>query len=372
MMTDVHDAPPPEAPFDLASLGLPAELILAPGLYFDLDEDVYHAAFGLSSTGIKDFRVSPYWWWSKSALNPRRDVVLADEKNSPAKDLGKAFDARIICGKEYFDAHYAPELTHADHPKSLRTADDIRAWLVEQGLPKSGNKDVLISRALEHDPTVSIWDVIENGYLAENEGKTLIAGEWMDKIEMAAGLIELHPELSKALLGGAPQVSIVWDCPKTGVRCRARYDYLKPKLIVDLKTLEPRGDMPLEAAIGKEIGFRKYHIQSSFYREASAQIPGFIKRGQVFGTPPEGFLDSLARHPVKKWAWIFQLKGPAPQAFGYMLPDESLLWQLGEIECDNAKHSFRHCLNKYGALPWIDPVGFRNLDDANVPAWSLA
>lgn len=372
----IHDLgpvePPPEPPFDLALLGLAPERILAPGVYFDLDEDTYHAAFGLSYSGIKDFRVSPFLWWCKSALNPRLEKVLAEEKNSEARTLGHAFDARIICGKDYFAAHYAAALSHADHPDSLRTVDDLKGWLETKGLPKTGKtKAELIERVLAADPAAKIWDAILDGYLKEHEGKEFLDPDWMEKIEVAAALIERHPELSKALQGGAPQVSVIWNCEKTGIPCRARFDYLKQKLIVDLKTFEPRGDLPLESAIGKEIGFRKYYIQAAMYAEAAAQIPAFIAAGKVFGNAPAGFLDKLASHPKKQWAWIFQAKGPAPQSFGYALPESSMLWNIGNAEVDNAKHKFRHCLDVYGADPWIEPTGFRNLDDANVPAWSL-
>ena len=373
MIDDVHPAPPSEKPFDMRALNIPAALGLAPGLYFDLDEETYHRSFGLSYSGIKDFRISPLTWWAKSPLNPAQAEVLAEEgPSSEAKNLGKAFDARIICGKDYFYSRYVPAITHADYPNSLKTADDLKGWLEEHGLKKTAKtKQELIDRVLEHQPSAQIWDAILSGYAKANAGKEFIDGKWLHKIEVAARLIEGHPELSKALQGGAPQVSVVWDCPKTGVRCRSRFDYLKSRLITDLKTFAPQGDAPIDMAIGKEIGFRKYFIQACFYDEAAAQIPGFIKAGKVIGTPPAGFLDALVKHPKKEWAWIFQIKGPAPMAYGYTLPKQSMLWQIGESMIDSVKHEFRHCLDTYGALPWIDPKGFMALDDSNVPAWAL-
>lgn len=365
------EAPPPEPPFDLSSLGLGATA-LAPGLYFGLSDDIYHSGFALSYSGMKDFRVSPYLWWAKSPLNPRLEAVRADEKASEAKTLGQAFDARIICGKDYFAARYAQQLTHSDHPDSLRTTDDLKGWLATEGLPRTGTKDALIERVLGHSPSTKIWDVILDAYQQEHTGKTFLDADWMEKIELAAAMIEKHPELSKALQGGAPQVSVIWNCEKTGIPLRARFDYLKQKMIVDLKSFEPRGDLPLEMAIGKEIGFRKYHLQAAMYCEAAAQIPGFIKAGKVYGDAPEGLLDKLLRHKDKEWAWIFQIKGPAPQAFGYVLPKQSMLWSLANAEIDNAKHQFRACLDVYGADPWIEPSGFRPVDDANVPSWSLS
>ena len=368
---DPH-GPPPEPIYDLSSI-VPPEKLLAPGVYFDLDENIYHAAFALSSTGIKHLRVSPYDWWVRSALNPRQAEVSAEEV-SDAREMGKAFDARIICGKDYFYARYAPAISPADpaYKGVLRTADDLREWLETRGYGKQGKtKDILIGRVLEADPTARIWDVILDGYQKQHKDKTLLDYGLIEKIELAAAMIEKHPELSKALSGGAPQVSVVWYCEATGVLCKARFDYLKPKLIADLKTFEPRGDIPIEMAIGKEIGFRKYYVQSSFYREASMQIPDFIRAGKVFGNPPPGILDLLLKHKDKEFAWVFQIKGVAPTAFGYVLPKTSILWTLGEAICDQAKHTFRHHLDVYGALPWIDPTGFRNLDDANVPSWSL-
>jgi hypothetical protein len=376
LLNDVHFAAPPEQAFDVAALNLAPEKVLEPGIYFNLDEETYHGSFALSYSGIKDLRVAPLQWWAKSPLNPQQAEVLEEiGPSSEAKMLGQAFDARIICGREYFGERYAPTITHADYADSLRTVDDLKGWLEERGLKKTAKtKDELVAHVLEADSTAKIWDAILEGYLAHHEGKTMLDPKWIGKIELAAAMIEKHPDLSRALSGGAPQVSIIWDCPKTGVRCKSRLDYLKAKLITDLKTLDPNargGDLPLEAAIHKEIGFRKYYVQAYFYREAAGFIPGFIKSGQVFGTPPAGFLDALLKHPDKKFGWIFQIKGAAPMAHGYILPESSMLWQQGEIICDNAKHEFRRCLDTFGALPWVDPTGFRNLDDTAVPAWAL-
>ena len=94
----------------------------------------------------------------------------------------------------------------------------------------------------------------------------------MEKIELAAALIERSPRTVQGAEGRRAQVSIVWNCEKTLIPLRARFDYLKQKLIVDLKTFEARGDLPLENAIGKEIGFRKYHIQAAMYVEAQRRF----------------------------------------------------------------------------------------------------
>lgn len=370
MTTDLNpDGPPPEAPFDISKI-VPRERILQPGVYFDLPEEQYHGSFGLSYSGIKHLRISPYDWWVRSPLNPNLEDVIKEEA-SDAKALGQAFDARIICGRPYFLAHYAPVLE--PEKGALVTMDDMRGWLEDRGLPKTGRtKADLINRILAADPTAPIWEAQLQGYLAAHKGKEFLPFDLIAKIEMAAAMIEGHPDLNKALSGGAPQVSVVWDCPETGVRCRARFDYLKPKVIVDLKTLMPRDDQPLEQSIGREIDYRKYYIQAAYYLEAAAQIPAFLKAGQFSGNPPHpALVDLLIKNPAKEWLWIFQLKGVAPVAKGRLLRKESHVLQLGQIECDNAKHLFRACLDKYGAEPWVAPEPIKAIDEADIPAWSL-
>ncbi len=286
--------------------------------------------------------------------------------------MGKAFDARIVCGKEYFYSKYVPAISPADYPNCLRTMDDMRKWLEDAGLPKTGrNKDELINRIITADPRVQIWEAIEEGYRDLHKGKEMLDFKLIEKIEMAAAMIERHPELSKAFSGGAPQVSVVWYCEKTGVLCKMRLDYLKARLITDLKTLQPRDDQPLEMQIGKEIGYRKYYIQAAFYKEGASKIPGFLKAKQFSGNPDPALVEALIKHPEKEWLWIFQLKGAAPVAKGRILRPDSHVMNLGNIECDNAKHLFRECLERWGALPWVDPEPIRAMDEADIPAWSL-
>ena len=46
----------------------------------------------------------------------------------------------------------------------------------------------------------------------------------------------MHQAAARAMTGGYSEVSIFWIDPGSGVRLKARLDYLKVKAIVDLKT----------------------------------------------------------------------------------------------------------------------------------------
>lgn len=351
---------------------VPPEKLPECGVYFGYDEDAYHGAFGLSASGIKLLRISPLDWWARSPLNPNLAAVMEEEGDKEVFQIGRAYDTRIISGKEAFYSHYAPAISKSDYPDALDTSDDMKDWLGERGLKKTAKrKSELIERILDAEPTAKIWDAIQDGYRKQHEGKEFLDAKLISKIEIAARMIEGHPLLFKAFTGGSPQVSIFWDCPSIGVRCKARLDYLKAKAIIDLKTYgNPQGKPP-EIGIPREIASRKYHVQAAMYVEAVSYIPQFIAEGRVFGDVDKQFLQSLKAAHSKTCMWVFQAKGVAPFARGYIIPQESNAFTIGQQEIETAKMTFRKHLEKYGALPWIDDTPIQTLDDAAIPPWAF-
>ncbi len=345
--------------------------VMESGVYFGLDEETYHRAFALSASGIKSLRVTPLDFWARSVLNPRLEDVLEEEGDSEAKQIGRAYDTRIVSGAQAFRAAYAPSIHADDYPDALRTVDDLKEALTKAGLRIKGKKADLIEMLLGADPTAQIWDVIKESYEAEHDGKEFLPHKLLTKIEIAAAMIEKHPTLSKAFTGGAPQVSIFWVDKTQGVPCKARLDYLKPSAIVDLKSFANMMGKPLEVAIPREIASRKYHVQGAMYDEAVSHVAGFIKAERVFGKADPNFLAALARNQPKTFLFVFQMKGPAPVARGITLPREGMLFRVGQSEIENAKVAFRAAWEKFGTDPWIDDSPITALDDAAVPPWAL-
>lgn len=356
---------------DLATI-VPAGALLEPGVYFGLDEEIYHRSFGLSASGIKHLRVSPLDWWTRSPLNPNLAAVLEEEGDTEARAIGRAYDVRIISGKAEFDRRYVSTIDKGDYPGALDTVDDLKSWLAEKGLKTSAKrKSELIDRVVEADPTAKIWDAIQDRYRKTHEGKEFLPPRLIEKIEIAARMIESHPVLSKAFTGGAPQVSVIWDCPIIGVRCKARFDYLKAKAIVDLKTWGNAQGRPPEIGIPREIAGRKYHIQAAMYVEAASFISQFIKEGRIFGNVDTAFLKSLAADMPKQFMFVFQAKGVAPFARGYVLPAQGTTMQIAKAEVESAKQIFRTNLEKFAGLPWIDDTPIQTIDDASIPPWAF-
>lgn len=347
------------------------------GIFFGMPEDEYFSVQALSASGMKHLRVSPLDFWARASwLNPNYEEDQEDVADSFARTLGKAYHKRILEGRGAFAECYAPAFDPGAYPDALEGSDQIKSALrnhKEAGadVKITGNKAELIERLLALDPTVKIMDVLRDGYEGYHEGKTLLAGKTLDKIELAAAMIEKHPDLSKAFTGGVPEVSIFWRCPLIGVDCKARLDYLKPKAIVDLKTLANMQGKPLPVAVAREFGARRYFSQGAFYVEAATQVAGFINDGMVSGHCDSLLLEKLAAGHDKTLLMVFQVKGVAPVAIGRTLPAQSLTFQIAQTEIETLKQTYRTCLETYGTQPWVSPSVIEAFSDEEIPAWSF-
>lgn len=339
------------------------------GVYFGLDEDAYHRAFALSSHGIKNLRQSTLDFWVRSPLNPNADQL---ETDTEAWKIGRAYDARIVEGRAALDLRFATALDKDDYPTALRTNDELIKAISSAGGPARGmkgkRKDELIAILAQYDPPALIWDTLIRGHQEEHAGKLLLPRAVMDRIEVAAKMIEAHPQLCKAFAGGAPQVSIFWEDEETGVPCKARLDYLKPRAIVDLKSFENSIGLPIRKAIARQVANYRYHIQAAFYLEAATQCQRLIEVGKFFGATDPSFIEALEDAHQKTFLFVFQQKGPAPVARGMVMPT-GLTLDLARMEIEQAKYAFARCWQTWGIDPWVDIADIDTFDTTEFPAY---
>lgn len=344
-----------------------------PGVFFGMSEEDYHAIPALSASMMKDLKVSTLNGYVHSPHNPDRQAVVDEESSSEARSIGRAFHKRICEGREPFSARYAEKLEQDDHPNALSTIDDLKTWLRLHDLPLTGKKDELEARILATGSSVQIWSQMADLHAQKHDGKTFLSAKWISKIEIAAAMIESHPQLSKAFSGGVPEVSIFWRDETVGVNCKARLDYLKARAVVDLKTLTPMPGMPLSRAVALEFARRHYSVQAAFYLEAASKVSGFIKEGLSDGKSPD--YDPTAKalsadHP-KGFLFVFQVKGVAPAALGRTLPPQLIAMQAAQAEIDSMKQTYRACLEKFGNDPWVEDTAIEAFADEDFPSWSL-
>ena len=160
------------------------------GIHYDIPDVEYHALPGLSSTGVKAMLDSP----------ARYQHMRTHRVEKTAFDVGHAAHAKIL-GVGLGIAEYPAE--HLTPSGNVSTKAATIAWAAEQR---------------------------ENGLVP-------VAPDQVRAVNAMAESVLAHPSARPLFEHGAPEVSLLWDDPETGVRCRGRIDYLHDRpLAVDLKT----------------------------------------------------------------------------------------------------------------------------------------
>ncbi|WP_052373114.1 PD-(D/E)XK nuclease-like domain-containing protein [Amycolatopsis taiwanensis] len=199
--------------------------ITEPGVYPDVDEATYHALPGLSSTGIKRMLEAPavYRWHADHPAPPRK-----------AFDVGHAVHARVL----------GVGLPVAVIPDELLATNGAAST-------KAAKAFVAAARA---------------------EGKTVLKPDEYAEVSAMADAVLAHRDAAQLLSDAAPEVSILWDDPFTGVRCRGRLDYWheRPGVVVDLKTARSANPARF-ARHATEYG---YGEQATHYQTGAALLTG--------------------------------------------------------------------------------------------------
>ncbi len=337
------------------------------GVYFGMPDHEYHAEPSLSASGIKKILVSPMDYWATSWMNQTRQ----DERTSDAMDLGTAYHKRILEGRAAFQANYAAAIDPDDYPDAIRTVDDLKSALDVLAVPYKSTlkKPDLIQLLLDKDPDAPIWDNIISSHARAHDGLDFLPAKQIERIELAAAMIERHPQLGKAFTGGYPEVSVFWIDAESNLPMKARIDYLKIALISDLKTFTNPQEMPIDRAIYRAMASRKYHVQSVVYSWAVEAISGFIRTGNVHGEVDKDWLAKFdAFKGERPFLFVFQQTGNAPIARGYILPRQSV-WGVGETQARSAIVTFENCWKTFEADPWIDLSNIQSFDDTGFPVY---
>lgn len=104
-------------------------------------------------------------------------------------------------------------------------------------------------------------------WAAEHAGREIISAEESTAATRLQSAVYAVPELAHALSSGRAEVSVFWTDERTGLRCRARPDWLHRLpdgrlIVVDLKTTSDAS--PTEFA--RSVWTYGYHRQEAFYK----------------------------------------------------------------------------------------------------------
>lgn len=269
---------------------MPVAATIAPGIYWDLPAAVYHAAPGLSSSGMKSLAVSSLRYW--------HDYVRPDRQprtETPAMKIGTALHAAVLEPHVFRDG-YDAFLTKDDLGGCLKTVEDLKGWLQEHHFAvKAGmNKPELIAAAQRIDPEVPILDIEVRRHATANHNKILLDKDDIRRVSLMAKALKTEDSLKPILSRGRPEVSIFVNDPETGALLKCRVDWLhqcgeclrcngfgivekrqcewclgfgKTKAtVLDLKTFSSQ-DGTINEAVVKALRYRGYIRQARFYTD---------------------------------------------------------------------------------------------------------
>jgi hypothetical protein len=110
---------------------------------------------------------------------------------------------------------------------------------------------------------------------ARSRGAVALLTDDFEAAHAMADAVRQHPIAGVLFTDGRAEVSAFWrervPFTEAQVWCRARFDYLREGMIVDLKTTSGGTD---DASIGRSIAKFGYHVQEAFYRRSFFRLTG--------------------------------------------------------------------------------------------------
>lgn len=267
---------------------------MVPRIEHGLPSDVYRAAPGLSHSDSKRLRRTPYHF--KRLSEPRPEELT--KAPTPQMFVGTLAHAALL-EPELFDSRY----------------------MVGPDVNKNSKE----------------WKAFA-------EGCTRVGAEPIDArrreqaFAMAQALREL-PDLADLMRNGRPEVSMWWHCPRSGVLCKGRPDFVaitehgKSALLVDVKSTE---DASAEA-FSKSVANFGYHTQADWYCEGYSHAAGVPVLGMLFAVVESEFPYACA---------------------SYVLDDEALR-RAREVN-DEARRVYAECKRRDewpGYAPGVQVIG---------------
>lgn len=251
---------------------------LVNGIWIGIPNENYHSLPTLSSSMIKKYRECPALYKRHYIDGIQRNRLKATEHTLNAG----TYAHEIVLEPEGFMERHYRGLVKAEHPNALITLNDLKERAKELGISSGlSKKETLIKKILEKEPLTPIFDVLEINHDKANKGKNKIDGVVYDDAMRCAKTMLTHGDAGQLLNPdeGLPEVSIIYDCPITGLKKRSRFDFLRfDNVAVDVKTTKS-----CEVnSFSKDAVKLGYGIQEMFYRESYFVVTGLDLCGFVF------------------------------------------------------------------------------------------
>ena len=305
---------------DIPAPPAPAMLEHDDGVYFGLPEDEYHSDPAFGSSDMKKLATNPASWWFGSKFNPNRE----EQEQTPSQFFGTALHKCILEGRLAFEAKYAP----ADFPGNIKAGIEERKAIIASG-------------------------------------KLPVKRDDWTRIQTAGATVRANPHLAEAFSNGQPEVSIFWT-DTSGIRKKARIDFLKIRASVDVKTASNERDIAFPLACRAALASYRYDAQATHYHDARAAMPALVASGAVHGEHDPAWLQRVCA--VEEWASVIvfiQSKG-APLVYPVSISPGNPIIEVARVLLRQAEENYREWAGRFGLdTPWVlvDPVEELMMDD---------
>lgn len=309
----------------------------APGIYFGLDEDAYHADPSLGSSDVRRLRNVPYDWWWHSGNNPLRPSDGDDKTAKQGVDhgdaltIGSAMHLFVLQGRETFERRFVCR------PHDVRRLTDKTAARIAPA------------------------------------GEQILWEDDYHRIMIAGSTLRSNPHLRGAFVDGAAEVSVFWTREFEGrlIPKKARFDFLKPRAIADLKSIRNSRKIEFVEACRRAIGERRYDMQAAHYLEGRARLRSLIRDGAVYGEHDSSLIERISA--VRDWAFVlvFFQADDAPLSWGCILSPNNPLVETARAHIRQALSNYVMCAEEFGFdQPWLIASSLQELSDGDLPPWA--
>ncbi|MBN3093520.1 PD-(D/E)XK nuclease-like domain-containing protein [Pectobacterium brasiliense] len=312
-----------------------------PGRYEGVSNNDYHTANGISSTQVKDARISLMYYHGRHITKTiRRD-------SSDALTFGSLVHT-LALEPEKLKEEYA---VFPGVPASAFTnTDTLKSWIREYNAdkPKSeqlkltGKKEELQEAIRAVNPSAIFADEFESQWCASVSDKTILTAEQLQAATAIQQALFNHPTAGKLLqhTARAVEVSYFGMDEGTGLEVRVRPDLELElgglRIAADVKTIslgKVKQDN-LRAKLHREIIDRDYHVSAAMYSE----VADFDQFFWIFVNKDEGY------------HWVAVIEASTD------------LLELGSLEYHR---TMRDLANAYDTDAWPAPVTTDYTDELN-------
>lgn len=215
---------------------------------YNISNEEYHAANGISRSQLMLFDKSPYHFWYECISG-----LKEKEKPTESMIIGNAFHTLLLEPHTYSNYFcMKPEIEKLPELERLKDVgrEEYDRQKEQRTLQSEINKALLAT------------------FEIESTNKTVITKKQYDKALKMAELVRNHEIVDTLLNESVFEQSIFWTDKETGIQFKVRPDIWSQKMVVDVKTSQDAGDYAFTRSALKY----GYYLQAGMIYEACQSI----------------------------------------------------------------------------------------------------